>query len=958
MVSNRTLQRRAQQARNRNLIEQRKRANEQATRDLKAGKPATFTSSSGKKITISKTTPERAEQVRQTALKNVNAQIETITKGGRSNKNIQQLLTQKRLLTKQDISTTPEIQKYVTVGNITLTEQQVKNKAYKNAPYTQEIKDAFDEYNLTNPIQREVTKKTTRAKNLIEETAINRVIKKQEAQLKKEAEFQRKLQQLDPNTKKALTRLAFTDKKWTQQRENRYNYFKNKLDRLASLFYKDNNKRRSVQYVNSLASGVLTYIDPILFGKELGVGVSKRVWLGRLKKNYPYFAEEVDKQLKEARLTSLQAVKSALKRPETYLLPLIPAILKVARSAGKTGVKTPKGSKFKVKGKVKTSIKGKGKKVTVPKKVRELLRKEYKTSDLAKGIKRDTAKFKRLLKKVNVKKEVLNQAIKLEKARVKLSIKNKTSKVFRRKITPKKVLKRFTKEVKAQKRLELKRAKQLNKELARIARIDRKLTRTQAKKLVKRFDSLANSISKLRKNKLYAKSLDSKLRRIGSKFNVRFKSLSKKDIIKGFDRLATKLTKAKSKKLKLYNKQLKKIKVKRVRIKPIKSKLSKFQIKKGLNKVGKRGQLRRKNYKKQSLLESRAKALRKKVKKASPSKIKRIKLKGNYIKKINSELTKYVKGLKKARKLQQKAKVKAYRRKLRKTIIDYQTARIKAPVNILRQKIIKLLDRRIKKLDKQLKRQAVIDAKAYNLKIKGLKVPKPKPKKISVEVKNPKGSFKVVRDDSGTRVYQTEGVVRVRTSSGQVLLKKVKFKRAKLIKNSPVESKTKVSIRLNKAPTLKSLKTTVTSLIIGGALKPVSGIKIGSRRITKPKEGLKPRETTKPKQDTKIKEDLTQGQRRRTAQAQTIISALVQIPLVNQKYVISQRRLKVVKAKLPFKFKKKVSTKKTKKELIEFVLSVPAKYRPSLVAILYRITGYKIPKRLTGFEVRPIIIKR
>jgi hypothetical protein len=36
----------------------------------------------------------------------------------------------------------------------------------------------------------------------------------------------------------------------------------------------------------------------------------------------------------------------------------------------------------------------------------------------------------------------------------------------------------------------------------------------------------------------------------------------------------------------------------------------------------------------------------------------------------------------------------------------------------------------------------------------------------------------------------------------------------------------------------------------------------------------------------------------------------------------------------------------------------PLVYRPGLAAIIFNITGFKIPKRITGLEIRPIIIKR
>lgn len=51
-------------------------------------------------------------------------------------------------------------------------------------------------------------------------------------------------------------------------------------------------------------------------------------------------------------------------------------------------------------------------------------------------------------------------------------------------------------------------------------------------------------------------------------------------------------------------------------------------------------------------------------------------------------------------------------------------------------------------------------------------------------------------------------------------------------------------------------------------------------------------------------------------------------------------------------------TQKQKDELIRFIKKAPRKYRPSLAAVILRITAYKIPKSVTGLEIRPVIIKR
>lgn len=62
--------------------------------------------------------------------------------------------------------------------------------------------------------------------------------------------------------------------------------------------------------------------------------------------------------------------------------------------------------------------------------------------------------------------------------------------------------------------------------------------------------------------------------------------------------------------------------------------------------------------------------------------------------------------------------------------------------------------------------------------------------------------------------------------------------------------------------------------------------------------------------------------------------------------------------RIPKKFRIKITTDNQKKELLKWFKRQEMKYRPSLASILYGITGYKIPKSLTGLEIRPIIIKK
>ena len=61
---------------------------------------------------------------------------------------------------------------------------------------------------------------------------------------------------------------------------------------------------------------------------------------------------------------------------------------------------------------------------------------------------------------------------------------------------------------------------------------------------------------------------------------------------------------------------------------------------------------------------------------------------------------------------------------------------------------------------------------------------------------------------------------------------------------------------------------------------------------------------------------------------------------------------------VPKRFRKKIRSDKDKKEIIRWLKRQSKVYRPSLASVIYGITAYKIPKSITGFEVRPIIIRK
>ena len=129
---------------------------------------------------------------------------------------------------------------------------------------------------------------------------------------------------------------------------------------------------------------------------------------------------------------------------------------------------------------------------------------------------------------------------------------------------------------------------------------------------------------------------------------------------------------------------------------------------------------------------------------------------------------------------------------------------------------------------------------------------------------------------------------------------------------------------------------------------------------TKSKSMVKVSVATKAKQ--------AQVQRIKVAQTQKVSAAVKSKVAQIQKIRVMVDRVQVqrlrdllrrAKKKLPKKIKLKRKPNNNQKRLMGlWVKSFPVKYRPSLASVLYGITGYKIPKSLTGLEIRPILIKR
>ena len=878
-------------------------------------------------ITRSKTSPQRAESLRLKNLRQVESDLKKLRSGQRVRTSLKDLLSQKQFLSKA-----PSVKSnlMVTIGGITLSEEQIKNNVHKTIPVNQQVRDSFERYKSENKLQRTIREQKERSQELFIGESVRRATEK-------ERKFQEQLKKLDPRTRKYITRVGLKDIQFNNQIDKRYKFFKRNLDKQAELkFGKRLSKTKLINKINEVASGILTYADPILFGKNIGLGISKAVWLKRLKKNYPFFAQEVDKQFREAKISSKVAIRTALKQPETYILPLIPAVIKVAGKSAKTNVSVSKSSRvgkiFSSKAKVsKAVVKKPSVKVTPTKKAslvnttRQLIRKEYSASSINKGIKTTSAKANKLVKKAKVSKQIFKEALKLEKAKIKRSLKLRKSKRSIRKgfsKVSKAVAKKKKLKSKKQKAL-VKKGKKLRKKSAKTRKKLSKRKPTK-RKVKKGFSKLAKRVSKKRKLKAKKqKTLQKrakKLRKKSAKFKkkiskvrkVKKKKLSKRKINKGFKKIAkkrTKRVKAKSKKQKALVKKGKKLrkksakfrrKISKVR-KVKKKKLSKRKIKKGLTKLSKRAMAKRK---------AKAKRLKK---------INALKLKQKGVKRLDKMFKELQKNLKKSK----KARTKEVRRQARRLVIQWNKHKATAPLNKFKSKVLKKFQDRIKVLDKKLK---VRPRRFRHVQ----RVKKAPVKQIEATVVKNGKKYKIVRRSDGTgEVYN---VVNVRSRNGLMQQKLIKLKTIK-----PPKSKGKgksINNRVARVRSRSGLIKIILPVISGASIsRKVKAIESKLKVSQKPKQRQRPKVTQKPAQ--KQRQTQRQRQSQKPKQKQTQKPAQKQAQSVALSELLSPRQLN--------KLKSRARTKKKKTSKINI---------PRLTPIKTNIKGHQlIVKTPRGFRV-------
>jgi len=134
---------------------------------------------------------------------------------------------------------------------------------------------------------------------------------------------------------------------------------------------------------------------------------------------------------------------------------------------------------------------------------------------------------------------------------------------------------------------------------------------------------------------------------------------------------------------------------------------------------------------------------------------------------------------------------------------------------------------------------------------------------------------------------------------------------------------------------------------------------LGLKDKQKLKAAQKPKTVQKPRLAISTITRLSLTQRNKLANLQKPIVAtdekLAQEQLLKRLNILER----ISKTKKPRKLKlKKRSSPKEKKEINEFVKKAPKVYRPSFAAIILGITAYKVPKSITGTNIRPIVIKK
>lgn len=820
-----------------------------------------------------------------------------------------------------------------------------------------------------------IIKEKGRTLTIIREKAL------QEAE-KKAKQRNEQLKKIDPKLREAFFKISKEETKFRKRQEQLQNFFKKGLDKNANILFKNNSERKIVKKVNNFVSSLLT--GTITFLPEAVQGVNKTALLLIIQNKYPEFRKDVEGQFKEARKTGKQEMREALKRPETYLLPLIPAFAKVIKPYVRT-------AKIKPKTKTpKTKIKAQPKKVTSKSKTTKLAKELIKveTNRVLKQLRKDFKVFKDQLTITKTTKQGL-RALKKEITK----IKNKVVKIKTRKdllttsLKARRIQKKFNKQLKKQQKKKVKK----RKIKVRKAKIKRTIQQTLIVKKGKRTFRFtkqklnilkAKSLNKLEnlqfrlkealkitKRKIDKEFLKLEIRKVNAVIKYKTKYLDLKQDLTRIINNRNNLVKIRIKQLKNKFKKLADNKIKsraELEIRKIISNTRRFLIR--IEATFKRAKTTKDILKlvlqiKKQQIKNNIKRLVKPIKKTVSSKkrlIKRVSKKVKTSAKITRQAIKQ-RTATELRKVTTPIKTKASKVKRKITLTS---RRAKKTTRITKEAIKIRLQKPILALKSNIRKRLVIALNNRGIQLRRrtkktqqkLKVFTKESKAIGLSISKNNRNFEVLISEKGlVNVYES---VTIPSKTGLIqtkLLKLNSFKptSTKSIVNNPNKYSSTISkfvfTSINKKPkTLTPIKIKISPKI-----KTIPKRKTIDKRksITEQRIDTKRKTTQKPK--TKTKQKITIKSKQAIKQRQTQLRKQLTNFKIPPRLRIKLRRL------IPPKFKKQRKlTKKEQEEFIKWLKKQKPEFRPSLVAILFNITSTVIPKRITGLEIRPIIVRK
>lgn len=163
------------------------------------------------------TSPERIEELRKSQLKSVESDLSKLRGGVRVKKSLSELMAQKQFLSRVSgssvVSSKPS--RIVSVGSVSFTEDEIKRGVHRSAPLRADIVEAFDNYKSSNIIEPVRKVQSLQASVRLAESRA----------------FDNKLAGLPSDVKNIIRKVSNKDLKWSRQRESRFNFFKNIVDK-------------------------------------------------------------------------------------------------------------------------------------------------------------------------------------------------------------------------------------------------------------------------------------------------------------------------------------------------------------------------------------------------------------------------------------------------------------------------------------------------------------------------------------------------------------------------------------------------------------------------------------------------------------------------------------------------------------------------------------------------------